>query len=379
MNERVSRIEISGIRKFFNKVSKVDGAISLTLGQPDFAVPQCVSEGMKKAIDEGKTKYTSNEGIVELRDEISKYLGTLGVHYKSDEICVTVGGSQGLFAVFMTIINEGDKVLMPDPAYPAYKAIVEMIGGEFVPYKLNDDFSINLNEIEKQLKQNDIKALVLSYPCNPTGAVLSREDRDKLSDLLRKYDVKIITDEMYAALCYEDEYYSVAQYDDFKKNLIYVSGFSKMFSMTGLRLGYVCADKEVLKEIIKVHQYNVSCATSIVQYGAVEGLKHGKHDVEVMRNEFMKRRDYVYSELKDMGLDVNLPKGAFYIFPSIKSTGMTSDEFCERLLNEKKVACVPGNAFGEGGEGYIRISYSYSIEELKKALTLMRAFLEEHI
>lgn len=378
MNERVEKIEISGIRKFFNKVSKVDGAISLTLGQPDFNVPKCVSEGMKKAIDEGKTKYTSNEGIPELRNEISKYLESLNVHYNSDEICITVGGSQGLFAVFMAVINEGEKVLIPDPAYPAYKAIVEMIGGCTVPYKLNDDFSINIDEIEEQLKENDIEAIVLSYPCNPTGATLSKDDRDKLAVLFRKYDVKIITDEMYAALCYEDEYYSIAQYDEFKKNLIYVSGFSKMFSMTGLRLGYVCADKEILKQIIKVHQYNVSCAASIVQYGAVDGLKYGNKDVEYMRNEFKKRRDFVYSELKDMGLEVNLPQGAFYVFPNIKSTGMTSDEFCEKLLCEKKVACVPGNAFGKGGEGYIRISYSCSIEELKKALALMREFLEEN-
>lgn len=378
MNKRVCDLKVSGIRRFHNKVKEVEGAISLTLGQPDFNVPECVSEGMKKAIDEGKTSYTSNEGIPELRNEISKYLNKLGVHFDGDEMCITVGGSQGLFAVFMALVNEGDKVLIPDPGYPAYKAIVEMIGGCVIEYKLNDDFSLNLDEMEKYLRPGDVKAVVLSYPCNPTGAVLSREDRDKLAGLLRKYDVKIVTDEMYAALCYEDEYYSVAQYDDLKKNLIYVSGFSKMFSMTGLRIGYVCAEKEILKQIIKVQQYNVSCATSISQYGAVAGLKYGYNDVEYMRSEFKKRRDFVYSELKDMGLDVNLPKGAFYIFPSIKSTGMTSDEFCERLLNEKKVACVPGSAFGEGGEGYIRISYSYSIEELKKALSLIREFVEEN-
>lgn len=377
MNQRVLDVELSGIRKFSNKVSKVPGAISLTLGQPDFPVPKAIKEAMKTAIDEDKTVYTSNAGILELREEISKYLSSLDVNYDADEICITVGGSQGLFAVIMALINQGDKVLIPTPAYPAYESITKMVGGTVVNYTLNDDFTINIDEIEGRLKDKDIKAIVISYPCNPTGAVLTKEDRDKLAELLAKHDVKVITDEIYAALCYEEKYYSVAQIKELRDKLIYVSGFSKMFSMTGLRLGYVCAPKIIMEQVMKVHQYNVSCATSMVQYATVVGLRESLDDVEYMRQEFQKRRDYVYSQLKEMGLEVNCPKGAFYIFPSIKKTGLTSEEFCDRLLNEMKVACVPGSAFGKGGEGYIRISYSYSMEELQKSLGLLREFIEK--
>ncbi|GKX66078.1 pyridoxal phosphate-dependent aminotransferase [Inconstantimicrobium mannanitabidum] len=377
MNQRVLDVELSGIRKFSNKVSKVPGAISLTLGQPDFPVPKAIKEAMKTAIDEDKTVYTSNAGILELREEISNYLSSLDVNYDADEICITVGGSQGLFAVIMALINQGDKVLIPTPAYPAYESITKMAGGTVVNYTLNDDFTINIDEIEERLKDKDIKAIVISYPCNPTGAVLTKEDRDKLAELLAKHDVKVITDEIYAALCYEDKYYSVAQIKELRDKLIYVSGFSKMFSMTGLRLGYVCAPKEIMEQVMKVHQYNVSCATSMVQYATVVGLRESLDDVEYMRQEFQKRRDYVYSQLKDMGLEVNCPKGAFYIFPNIKKTGLTSEEFCDRLLNEMKVACVPGSAFGKGGEGYIRISYSYSMKELQKSLGLLREFIEK--
>lgn len=362
-------MEISGIRKFFNKVSKVDGAVSLTLGQPDFSVPQKIKKAMINAIEENRTGYTSNAGIEELRSAISNYLSKyFNINFDKDEICLTVGGSEGLLSTFTALINSGDKVLIPTPAYPAYESCVKLLGGEILNYYLKEDFSIDFNKLEEIILKESPKIMVLSYPSNPTGAVLSKEDRDKLYTLIKDKDIMVISDEIYSSLVFEDEYYSIAQYEDIKNKIVLVSGFSKMFSMTGLRLGYICASPTLMGNIIKVHQYNVSCAPSIVQWGAYEGIKNCLDDVEHMKSEFVKRRDYLYKKLLSLGFEVNLPKGAFYIFPSIKNFNMSSDEFCERVLHEAKVAMVPGSAFGGGGEGHIRISYSYSMEELQEAL-----------
>ena len=278
MNKSVEAIEISGIRKFFNKVSKYPNAISLTLGQPDFDVPSRVKNAIIKAVEDGKSKYTANAGIVELREEISKFLKTLDINYDKDEIMITVGGSEALFSVLMGLLNKGDKVLVPSIGYPAYESITKMLEGETVVYNLNDDFTINIDSLEEGIK-NGAKVLILSYPSNPTGALLSKEDRDSLHKIIKENDVTVITDEIYSSLCFEDNYYSVAQYNDIKDKVIYVSGFSKMFSMTGLRLGYVACNKKFLNEFIKVHQYVVYCAPSIVQWGALEGLKYCLDDV----------------------------------------------------------------------------------------------------
>ncbi len=375
MNKNVQSIEISGIRKFFNKVSKYPDAISLTLGQPDFDVPSRVKDAIIKAINDGKSKYTANAGIVELREEISKFLKTLDINYNKDEIMITVGGSEALFAVLMGLLNRGDKVLVPSIGYPAYESITKMLEGEIIDYKLNDDFTIDINSLKEGIK-NGGKVLILSYPSNPTGALLSKEDRDSLHKIIKENDVLVVTDEIYSSLCFEDSYYSIAQYSDIKDKIIYVSGFSKMFSMTGLRLGFVACDKKFLNEFIKVHQYGVSCAPSIVQWGALEGLRYCLGDVENMKNSFKERMEYVYDELIKMGFEVVKPKGAFYILPSIKKFNMTSEEFCDRLLSEGKVACVPGSAFGNGGEGYIRISYCYSKEQLKEALKALKKFID---
>lgn len=376
ISRNVQSIELSGIRKFFNKVSKVPDAISLTLGQPDFKVPEGIKEAMIKAIQEDKTTYTSNEGILELRKEISNYLNNNNIKYGSDEICLTIGGSEGLLSTFTAIINPEDKVLIATPAYPAYESCVKLLGGKVINYNLNSDFAIDCDKLEQIIKNEKPKVLVVSYPSNPTGAILSKEDRDKIYEIIKRNEIIVVTDEMYGALCFDDEYYSIAQFEDIKHRVILVSGFSKMFSMTGLRLGYVCADRKYLESIIKVHQYNVSCAPSIVQWAACEGLKNCLDDVEVMRKEFIRRRDYVYNRLKDMELDVNMPKGAFYIFPSIKKFGIKSEEFCDRLLYEGKVAAVPGSAFGAGGEGYMRISYSYSMEQLEEGLNRIENFIK---
>ena len=375
MNKNLKNVEISGIRKFYNEVQKVQGAISLTLGQPDFKVPSSVEEGMIKAIKSGKTTYTSNNGIYELRLEISKYLKELDIDYIEDEICITVGGSEGLFSIFTALLNEGDKVLIPTPAYPAYESIVTILGGNVVNYNLEENFSINIEEIERLIKEEQIKYMILSLPSNPTGNILGKEEKEKLIQLIKKNDIIVITDEIYEAICYE-EYYSVAQDNSIKDKIIYVSGFSKMFSMTGLRVGYFCACSNLMKELMKVHQYNVTCAPSISQWAVYEGLVNGRDDVLKMKDKFKSRRDYVINELKSMGLNVEVPKGSFYVFPSIKEFNMTSSQFSMRLLKKMKLACVPGDAFGKGGEGYIRISYCYSERELEEGLKRLKIFIE---
>ena len=376
MNNRVCDIEISGIRKFYNKVRKVDGAISLTLGQPDFDVPEAIKTAIKDAIDKNKTVYTENAGLKELRYEISKYLKTLDIDYTEDEICITVGGSEAILDCFMALLNEGDKVLIPSPAYPAYESVVNMVGGKVINYDLNNDFTVNVKYIKEKFKKENCKYLVLSFPTNPTGAILDKKGRDELIDFIKSEDIIVVTDEIYASIIYDD-YYSVAQDSSIKDKIIYVSGFSKMFSATGLRIGYIACSDFIMKQIMKVHQYGVSCATSIVQYGMIEGLKHSMDDVLYMRDEFLKRKNYVIDRLRKIGFDVTEPKGAFYVFPSIKKFNLTSEEFCEKLLNEKKVACVPGSAFGEKGEGYIRISYCYSLKELELALDKIEKFIKE--
>lgn len=374
MNENLNSVKISGIRKFYNEVQKVDGAISLTLGQPDFKLPVSIEEGLISAIKENKTTYTSNLGIVELREEISKYLLNKDISYRADEICVTVGGSEALFNIFTALLNKEDKVLIPTPAYPAYESIVTILGGSVVNYSLDNEFKINVEDIKNKIKDMNIKYLVLSLPSNPTGAILSKEEKKQLVELIKENDIVVITDEIYESLCY-DEYYSVAQCKEIKDKIIYVGGFSKMFSMTGLRVGYYACCEELMNEIIKVHQYNVSCAPSICQWAVYNGLKYGLQDVNHMKEVFNNRKELVVNKLKDIGLDVVIPQGAFYVFPSIKKINIPSEEFALRLLHEEKVACVPGTAFGTGGEGYLRISYCYSEDELVEALKRIEKFI----
>ena len=376
MNLNLKNVQISGIRKFYNEVKKIDDAISLTLGQPDFPVPKVVKEALINAVNEDKTVYTENAGILPLRKEISQYLMKRGIDYSADEICITVGGSEAIFTILTALINEGDNVLIPTPAYPAYENIVNILGGNVVSYGLNDDFSINIENLKALIKENQIKVLVLSLPSNPLGTILTKEEKDELIKIIANNNIFVVTDEIYESLIYE-EYYSVAEEKEILDKVIYISGFSKMFSMTGLRVGYFAAQKQLMDEIMKVHQYNVSCATSICQWAALEGLRNGLDDVENMRNVLRERKDYVISELRNMGLEVNEPKGAFYVFPSIKKFNMSSEEFCLKLLNEEKIACVPGSSFGIGGEGYIRISYCYSMEELKKALLGLKKFINK--
>lgn len=377
LSKHVENIEISGIRKFSAKVQNYPDAISLTLGQPDFQVPEIIKSAMINAINEGKTTYTANAGLIQLRNEISDYLSGMDIHYDKDEICITVGGSEAIFSVFTAILNPEDVVLIPTPAYPAYESCVNIAGGKVINYYLDSEFNIDFEDLKDKLNNYNAKALVLSFPSNPTGAVLSEKSKKKLFDILNDKNIIIISDEIYCSLCYEDEYYSFAQYKEMKNKVILVGGFSKMFSMTGLRIGFVCSDDTYMRQIMKVHQYGVSCAPSIAQYGALEGLRRCMKDVEEMKEKFQIRRDFAYDKLQKLGMDCFMPKGAFYIFPSIKKYGLSSEEFCTRLLAEAKVAVVPGSAFGKGGEGYIRISYSYSYEELEEAFNRMNKWIKK--
>lgn len=376
MNKNVIGVEMSGIRKFFNEVSKYPDAVSLTLGQPDFKVPNGVKDAMIRAIEEGKTTYTANTGISELREEISNLLNKgFNIDFNKDEIIITVGGSEGLYAAMTAVLNIGEKVLVPSIAYPAYASISKILGCEVLTYELNKDFSINIESLKEGIEKGG-KLLILSYPCNPTGALLSKECRDELVQIIKENDIFVLTDEIYSSLCFEEKYYSVAQCKEIKDKIIYVSGFSKMFSMTGLRIGYIACSKKIYDQVLKVHQYNVSCATSIAQYGALEGLKNCISDVEMMKKSFEERMNFTYKRLVEMGLEVEKPNGAFYIFPNISKFGLSSDEFCKRLLKEGNVACVPGDAFGKGGEGYLRISYCYSMGELEIAMDALEGFIK---
>ncbi|CDM67951.1 putative aminotransferase YugH [Clostridium bornimense] len=376
LSDRVNSIEISGIRQFYNKVRKVDGALSLTLGEPDFDVPSSIKKYMGEALDKNITHYTSNEGLLSLRKKISSYLDEFKIHYDEEEICVTVGGSEGLASVFGAIINPEDKVLIPSPGYPAYSALTKLYGGEEVLYKLKEDFSIDVEKLRKLIEEEKPKAIVISYPSNPTGATLSKNNCVELYELLKDKEIFIITDEIYSGIVYEEEYNSLAQFEELKEKTIYVSGFSKLFSMTGLRLGYVCASPKYIKGIIKYHQYNVSCAHSVTQYAVAEGFDEALQESKKYVGEFRKRRDYIIERLKDMGMETYIPGGAFYVFPSIRKYGMSSQDFCEEFLNQYKVAIVPGDAFSSGGEGFVRISYAYSMDQLKDGMDKLEKFLK---
>lgn len=378
-SENVQKIQISGIRRFFNKVDQYPEAISLTVGQPDFKVPLKIKRAMIDAIEKDLTGYTSNIGIIELRRAISQYLKGFTIDYSPEEICITVGGSEGILAVFMALINPEDKVLIPSIAYPAYESCVKLIGGKAISYPLKEDFSIDFIALEDLIRREKPKVLVVSYPANPTGDTLTKESRDRIFQLIKDEEIILLSDEMYSALTFEDDYYSLAQKTEIKDRVVVVGGFSKTFSMTGLRIGFVCGSTLIMEQILKVHQYNVTCAPSIVQWGAYEGITSCLQEAEDMRQEFARRRDYVYGRLKAMGLAVNFPKGAFYIFPSIERLGMKSEDFCERLLKEGQVAVVPGSAFGEGGEGYFRISFAYSMQQLEEGLNRLEVWLKKSI
>ncbi|MBQ9209565.1 MAG: aminotransferase class I/II-fold pyridoxal phosphate-dependent enzyme [Oscillospiraceae bacterium] len=368
----------SGIRKFFDLANAMEGVISLGVGEPDFQTPWNVRHAAITALEKGKTKYTANSGLSELRNAISaKTERDTGVHYDPDsEIIVTVGGSEGIDIAIRSLIDPGDEVLVVEPCFVCYSPIVSLCGGVPVPIttKAEDRFRLTAEQLKAAITPKT-KVLILPFPNNPTGAVMEREDLEAVAEVLRGTDILVLTDEIYSALTYGIKHFSIIQLPGMRERTIYVNGFSKAYSMTGWRLGYICAPQPLVKQMLKIHQYGIMSSPTISQYAAIEALEECDADVEKMRREYDQRRRYLVNALNSIGLDCFEPQGAFYVFPSIKSTGLSSEEFCEKLLYEHSVAVVPGNAFGECGEGYIRISYAYSIAHIKTAVQRIKEFV----
>ncbi|MDI6601598.1 MAG: aminotransferase class I/II-fold pyridoxal phosphate-dependent enzyme [Thermoanaerobacteraceae bacterium] len=380
LSDKVKSIQASGIRNFFNMAAEVKGAISLSLGQPDFVTPRHIIDAAVKALEEGQTFYTHNMGLIELREEIAKFLSNrYNINYNpKTEIIVTIGVSQAIDTALRTLVSSGDEVIIPQPSFVAYQPCTIMSGGvpRFVPTFEEDNFVLRPDILEKNITDKT-KVLILPYPNNPTGAIMTRDELAAIAEVVKRHDLIVISDEIYSELTYGVNHTSFASMPDMWERTITVNGFSKTYAMTGWRLGYIAAPKGFIKEMVKVHQYTVTCAPSMGQYAAVEALKNGDEDIKKMVTEYDNRRKFLLGEIRDMGLHCFEPRGAFYLFPSIKNTGLSSDEFATRLLYEGKVAAVPGTAFGENGEGFIRLSYASSMNDLKEATKRMREFLKK--
>nr|WP_281235844.1 aminotransferase A [Bacillus paralicheniformis]MDI0245449.1 aminotransferase A [Bacillus paralicheniformis] len=375
LNPNVKEIEISGIRKFSNLVSQYENVISLTIGQPDFFTPHHVKQAAKKAIDENQTSYTHNAGYPELRQAVQLYMKEKAdLNYEAEsEIIVTTGASQAIDSAFRTILSPGDEVILPGPVYPGYEPIIKMCGASpLIIDTTSHGFKLTAKLIEEALTPKT-KCVVLPYPSNPTGMTLSEEELKDIASLLKGRNVFVLSDEIYSELTFDRPHHSIASV--LRDQTIVIGGLSKSHSMTGWRIGFLFAPKEIAKHILKVHQYNVSCASSISQKAALEAVTNGFDDALIMREQYKKRLDYVYDRLVTMGLDVIKPSGAFYIFPSIKSFGMSSFDFCMSLLEEEGLAIVPGSSFSEYGEGYVRISYAYSPDTLREGLDRLESFV----
>ena len=381
LNPAVTEIKPSGIRKFFDIAATMEDVISLGVGEPDFQTPWHIRKAGINSLDRGRTKYSANRGTIELRREISAYLKRrYNLEYKAEsEILVTVGGSEAIDGAIRAIVSPGDEVIIPQPSYVCYEPITTLAGGVpvIIETKAENDFKVTPEELKKAISEKT-KALILPYPCNPTGAVMEREDIEKIAEILKGTNIVVISDEIYSELTYCDYIHvSPASIEGMWERTIIVNGFSKAYSMTGWRLGYACGPEELMKQITKIHQYAIMCAPTTSQYAAVEALKNGDEAIEKMRSEYDRRRRLIVNGFNKLGLTCREPKGAFYSFPCIKSTGLSSEEFCEKLLESKKVAVVPGTAFGKGGEGFVRASYCYSTEHIIKALERIGEFIEE--
>lgn len=380
LNNTVREIPPSGIRKFFDLASEMEGVISLGVGEPDFDTPWKIREAAIYSIEQGKTFYTANKGLAELRKEICRYQKRrFNLDYDYEKECVvTVGGSEAIDLAFRSLINPGDEVILLQPSYVAYTPGIELAGGKVVNIELKEDNQFKLTpELLEAAITPKTKAILLNYPSNPTGGFMTREDYEKIVPIIKEHEIIVITDEIYAELSYEQKFCSIATFPEIKDQVILVSGYSKAYAMTGWRLGYVLANEVLTNAMNKIHQYVIMSAPTGAQYGAIEAMRHCDNEIEKMRQAYMLRRNYIVKAFNDMGLHTFTPQGAFYVFPCIKSTGMTSEEFCEELLKDQLVACVPGNAFGQAGEGYIRVSYAYSIEQIKEATSRIKKFLDK--
>lgn len=382
VSEKVRNLAPSGIRKFFDLASSVEGVISLGIGEPDFVTPWHIREVAIHSLEKGHTMYTSNQGLAELREELANYLKYYcGQSYNPQtEILITVGVSEGLDLAMRAILNPGDEVILPDPYYVAYPACIYLAGG--IPIKVptteENDFKIRTEDIVCKITSKT-KAILFGYPANPTGAVLPMRELTQIAQLAEQYDLIIITDEIYRNLVYGIEHASFASIPNMKERTILLNGFSKSYAMTGWRIGYATANSEIIGAMNKIHQYTMLCASTTAQEAAIEALRKGNSEVEAMVADYDQRRRFMVKRLRDIGLSCFEPKGAFYAFPSIKITGMTSEEFAEKLLNEEKVAVVPGSAFGQCGEGYIRCCYATSLPEIEEALNRIGKFVKRHL
>lgn len=379
LSEKTVGLKPSGIRKFFDLVSEMKDAISLGVGEPDFDTPWHIRDEGIYSLEKGRTFYTSNSGLKELRQEICSYMKrTQGISYAWDkEILVTVGGSEAIDLMFRAMINPGDEVLIPQPSYVSYEPCAILANAKPVIINLKNEnlFRLRPSELEEAVTPRS-KILVLPFPNNPTGGIMEREDLEAITDIIIKNDLYVLSDEIYGELTYTGKpHVSIASLPGMKERTVVVNGFSKAYAMTGWRLGYACGPQEILAQMTKIHQYAIMCAPTTSQYAAAEALKNGDGDVSMMRESYNERRRFVLHMLKEMGIPCFEPMGAFYVFPCIKEFGMPSEEFAARLLEEEKVAIVPGTAFGDSGEGFLRISYAYSIDNLRKALTRLSRFV----
>lgn len=379
LSKKAVMLEPSGIRKFFDIVSEMPEAISLGVGEPDFDTPWRIREEGIYSLEKGRTFYTSNAGLVELRDEICRYLKRkYHLRYRNDEVLVSVGGSEGIDVALRAIINPGDEVIVPQPSFVCYVPCVIMSDGIPVTVELKEENKFKLTREQLEVAVTDkTKAIIMSFPNNPTGAIMTKKDLEPIADFAKEHDLLVISDEIYSELTYGHKHVSIGALPDMKERTIVINGFSKAFAMTGWRLGYAAAPKVIMEQMVKIHQYGIMAAPTTSQYAAVEALRACDDEVEEMKNSYNQRRRYLLHRFRELGLDCFEPEGAFYAFPCIKKFGMSSEKFAEELLKEQKVAIVPGTAFGACGEGYLRVSYAYSIDELKEALNRLGTFIEK--
>ncbi|MGX8791999.1 aminotransferase [Oceanobacillus sp. M60] len=382
LSSRIQDIKPSGIRRFFDLASSMDNIISLGVGEPDFTTPWNIREASISSMERGFTAYSANAGVLELRQEITKYMDQrFEVDYNPEtEVLVTVGASEAIDIGCRAILDPGDEVIIVEPGFVSYAPLVSMAGGVpiSVGTKIEDDFKVSAEQIRAVLTEKT-KALMISFPNNPTGAVMLKEDLQEIATLAEEHDLIVFSDEIYAELSYDHKHVSFAALDGMKERTILISGFSKAFAMTGWRLGFVMAPPDLLAAMLKLHQYSLMCAPTMAQYGALEALKSGMDDVERMTQSYKQRRGFFVESFAEMGLACHMPGGAFYAFPSIKATGLSSEEFAEKLLYEEHVAVVPGDIFGAGGEGHIRCSYATSMENLQEATKRMNRFVSKYL
>lgn len=378
LSHTVENLAPSGIRRFFDLASSMDDVISLGVGEPDFVTPWHVREACIDSLERGYTSYTANAGLLPLREAVSEYMKSrFSVAYNPEtEVLITVGASQALDVALRTILNPEDEVLVIDPCFVAYAPLVTLAGGVpiHVPTSGENGFKVTVEQLEEAVTEKT-KAMLICFPNNPTGTMLNKEELEALAKFVKKYNLIVLSDEIYAELSYDEEYSSFASIEGMWEHTVVISGFSKGFAMTGWRLGYIVAPESLLEGMLKVHQYSLMCAPTMSQYAALEALQNRVHDVEEMKRSYKRRRNFLVKSFNEMGLTCHQPGGAFYIFPSIKSTGLTSEEFAKELLMEQKVAVVPGDVFGECGEGYIRCSYATSMEQLIEAVNRIREFV----